>query len=40
MDIEYELDTDWIKMIIEAKEMGMTREEISQALMELNKIVK
>lgn len=39
MDLEYELDSDWIQMILEAKEIGMTIEEISEAFKELGKNV-
>ena len=37
MELEYELDYDWVQLIVEAKEMGMTVEEIREALNDLVK---
>ena len=37
MEKEYELDYDWLQMILEAKEIGMTMEEIRVALNDLVK---
>ncbi|MED4016571.1 DNA-binding anti-repressor SinI [Sutcliffiella cohnii] len=40
MDLEYEIDCDWIQMILEAKEIGVTMEQISEAFKELSKNVE